>query len=142
MSKPKKKRDKPYREKPCVKPLGIRDVLKFEMPALAALEALGRDHFEERHVYDMLSCVDMVRRIAADGDLILTPARILVDVVKEMQQRKVRTGRAGASGEEMKLLREHMGKMITFLRGVPNVDIWRASKAAIDEFNKLGALRV
>lgn len=138
----KKKRDKRYKPKPCVKPLGIRDALKFEMPALAALEALGLGHFQESHVYDMLSCVDIVRRTAPDGDPVLAPAQLLVEAIAEMQHRKVRTGKPGVSGDEMQLLREHMGKMISYLRGVPNVQIWRASHAAIEEFNRLGALRV
>jgi hypothetical protein len=140
--KQKKKRDKKYTPKPCVKPLGIRDAVKFEMPALAALEALGLGHFQETHVYDMLSCVDLVRRTAPDGDPVLAPAQLVVEAIAGIQRHQVESGKPEVSDEDMALLRQHMGRMISYLRGVPNVEIWRASKAANDEFNRLGALRV
>lgn len=140
--KTKKKRDKKYTPKPCVKPLGIRDGQAFEFPAYSALEALGRDHFEEQHVYNLLQYVDLARRLAPDGAAILPVCQLMVEAVAEMQHRQDRTGRPGASGDEMKLLRANVGQVISYVRGFSNAEIWRASQAAIAEFNRLGALKV
>ena len=141
MSKSKKPR-KPYHPKPVVKPLGIRDNLKYEMPALQALEALGRDHFIEQHVYDLLSPADLVKRIApADADVRIA-AQHCINAVAEIQRRNLRTGKPGVSGTEMTTLRENMGQLIAYLCGVPNVKIYRAALDAVEEFNKTGVLRV
>lgn len=138
----KKPRNKKYVPKPVVKPLGIRDNLKYEMPALQALEALGRDHFIEQHVYDLLSPADIVKRIApADSDVRIA-AQACIDAVAEIQQRNVRTGRPGVSGDDMKVLRANMGQLIAYLRTAPNVKIYRAALDAVQEFDRTGVLRV
>lgn len=138
----KKKRDKRYRPKACVKPLGVRDAQTFEFPGYSALEALGRDHFEEQHVYDLLQYADLVRRIAPEGHALLPVAQDVVEAVAAIQERNLKNGRPGASGEEMKVLRANLGRLMVYLRGQSNVVIWRASQAAIEEFNRLGALKV
>lgn len=140
--KAKKKRDKKYVPKVVAKPLGIRDNLKLEMPALQALEALGREHFVEQHVYDLLSCADLVKRTTPLDDPIRLQAQEVVYAVADIQARNLRNGRPGVTGDEMRVLRENVGKLVAYLRGVPNVEICRASQAALKEFNRHGALRV
>lgn len=137
-----KKPRKKYKQKPCVKPLGIRDEQMLEFPGYAASLALGQGHFEEQHVYDLLSNADLVRRIAPDGHPLLPTAQAMVDAVAGIQERAQRLGKHGVNAEEMRILRDGIGKTMDYLRTVPNVDIWRAAKAASDEFNRLGALRV
>jgi hypothetical protein len=137
-----KKPRKKYKQKPCVKPLGIRDEHQLEFPGYAASLALGQGHFEEQHVYDLLSNADLVRRIAPDGHPLLPTAQAMVDAVAGIQERAQRLGKHGVNAEEMRILRDGIGKTMDYLRTVPNVDIWRAAKAASDEFNRLGALRV
>lgn len=136
------KKRKAYKPKPCVLPLGIRPAGVFEMPGFQASEAMGKDHFQEQHVYDLLSNADMARRIAPAGHAILPVAQAMVEVIAEIQARAQRTGTFGVNGDEMRVLREGVGKTMVFLRGVPNVDIARASMAAVREFNRTGVLRV
>lgn len=141
MSASKKPR-KQYRPKPCVLPLGIRRADKFEFPGYAASLALGQDHLQEQHIYDLLSNADLVRRIAPDGHEILPLAQRMVQAIADIQQRAARLGRLGVTGDEFRVLREGIGRTMEFLRGVPNVAIARAAQAAADEFNRTGVLRV
>jgi hypothetical protein len=137
-----KKPRKRYSPKPAVLPPGMRRAITFEMPGFQASEAMGKGHFQEQHVYDLLSNADMARRIAPDGHAILPVAQAMVEAIAEIQARAERTGTFGVNGDEMRVLREGIGKTMVFLRGVSNADIARASMAAINEFNRTGVLRV
>lgn len=137
-----KKPRKRYMQKPAVLPAGLRKDIAFEMPGFQASEAMGKGHFQEQHVYDLLSNADMARRTAPDGHEILPVAQAMVEAIAEIQARAQRTGTFGVNGDEMRLLREGIGKTMVFLRSVSNFDISRASLAAIREFNKTGVLRV
>lgn len=137
-SKPRKQ----YRPKPCVKPLGLRNQQMLEFPGYSASLALGQGHFEEQHVYDLLSNADMTRRIAPAGHPILPIAQGMVEAIAEIQHRAQRTGKHGSTGDEMRVLREGVGRTMDYLRTVPNVEIWRAAQAATAEFDRLGELRV
>ena len=137
-----KKPRKRYIPKPAVLPAGLRKDLAFEMPGFQASEAMGKGHFQEQHVYDLLSNADMARRTAPDGHEILPVAQAMVEAIAEIQARAQRTGTFGVTGDEMRLLREGIGKTMVFLRSVSNFDISQASLAAIREFNKTGVLRV
>ena len=137
-----KKPRKRYSPKPAVLPPGMRRAIAFEMPGFQASEAMGKGHFQEQHVYDLLSNADMARRIAPDGHAILPVAQAMVQAIAEIQARAERIGTFGVNGDEMRVLREGIGKTMVFLRGVSNADIARASMAAITEFNRTGVLRV
>ena len=137
-----KKPRKRYVQKPAVLPAGLRKDIAFEMPGFQASEAMGKGHFQEQHVYDLLSNADMARRTAPDGHEILPVAQVMVEAIAEIQARAQRTGSFGVTGDEMRLLREGIGKTMVFLRSVSNFDISQASLAAIREFNKTGVLRV
>jgi len=112
------------------------------MPGFQASEAMGKGHFQEQHVYDLLSNADLARRTAPDGHEILSVAQAMVEAIAEIQARAKRTRTFGVNGDEMRVLREGIGKTMVFLRGVSNFEISRASLAAIREFNKTGVLRV
>ena len=137
-----KKPRKRYVQKPAVLPAGLRKDIAFEMPGFQASEAMGKGHFQEQHVYDLLSNADMARRTAPDGHEILPVAQAMVEAIAEIQARAQRTRSFGVTGDEMRLLREGIGKTMVFLRSVSNFDISQASLAAIREFNKTGVLRV
>jgi len=137
-----KKPRKRYVQKPAVLPNGMRRALAFEMPGFQASEAMGKGYFQEQHVYDLLSNADMARRIAPVGHKILPVAQAMVEAIAEIQARARRTGTFGVNGDEMCLLRGGIGKTMVFLRGVSNVEIARASLAAVREFDKTGVLRV
>lgn len=138
----KKPRNKKYVPKPCVWPLGMRKAIAFEMPGFQASVALGMDHLAEQHIYDLLSSADMVRRIAPDGHEILPIAEHMVQAVAEIQARALRLGKFGVNGDEMRVLREGIGKTMVYLRSVPNVAISRAAAEALAEFDRTGVLRV
>lgn len=138
MTKPRKK----YRTKPCVLPLGIRNSGAFEFPGYAASLALGQAHLQEQHIYDLLSNADMTRRIAPAGHEILPVAHSMVMAIAAIQERSARTGKLGVTGDELRVLREGVGRTMDYLRSVPNVVIDRAAKAALAEFDRTGVLRV
>ena len=140
MTKPKK-RNKAYRPKACVLPLGMRKAVQMEMPGYAASLALGTDWLTEQHIYDLLSNADMTRRIAPDGHPILIVAQAMVDAIATIQ-RRAQSSKLGVTGDEFRTLRDGVGKTMDYLRSVPNVAIDRAARAAVAEFNRNGALRV
>lgn len=140
--KQKLKRDKPYKPKPCVLPLGMRKAGDMEFPGYAASLALGTDWFTEQHVYDLLSNADMTRRIAPEGHPVLAIAQDMVFAIADIQDRAQRTGKTGCTGPELHTLREGVGRTMDFLRTVPNVTIARAAAAALAEFDRSGVLRV
>lgn len=138
----KKVRNKKYRPKPCVLPLGMRRADKFEIPGYEASIALGMDHLWEQHIYDLLAAADMVRRIAPDGHELLPTAQVMVEMIAEVQGRHVDTGSLSVTEDERAGLRKALAEMMAYLRTVPNVAIAKASKAALDEFERRGALVV
>lgn len=137
-----KKRRKAYKPKPCVLPLGMRRAIAFEMPGFQASVALGMDHLQEQHIYDLLSAADMARRIAPDGHEILPIAENMVQAVAEIQARAQRLGKFGVNGDELRVLRDGIGRTMVYLRTVSNMAIDRASRAALAEFDRTGVLRV
>ncbi|RFP32432.1 hypothetical protein D0T21_09515 [Duganella sp. BJB476] len=120
----------------------MRKAIAFEMPGFQASVALGMAHLDEQHIYDLLSNADMVRRIAPDGHEILPIANDMVQAIAEIQARAQRLGKFGVNGDEMRVLRDGIGKTMVYLRAVPNVDISRAASAALAEFDRTGVLRV
>lgn len=50
-------------------PLGIKDRVKTELPALVALTAIGEPWFSEQHQTDMLAVALVVRELAPAGSL-------------------------------------------------------------------------
>jgi hypothetical protein len=141
MSTSKKPR-KPYKPKLQVWPLGIRSQQRMELPGYLASLALGQEHFAEQHVYDLVGCIDLVRRTAPEGHEILPVAHAMVLACAEIQHRAQRTGKHGVTGDEMRVLRENIGKALDFLRTVPNVAIARAVLASVADFDRTGVLRV
>lgn len=137
-----KPRDKKYRPKPCVLPLGMRKAIEFEMPGYQASVAMGMEHLSDQHIYDLLSNADMVKRIAPEGDPIRQIAQDMIYAIAEIQERAERVGKLGVTGDEMRVLLEGIGKTMVYLRGVPNVAIDRAARSALAEFDKAGVLRV
>ena len=128
--------------KPAVLPAGLRKDFAFEMPGFQASEAMGKGHFQEQHAYNLLSNADMARRIAPDGHAILPVAQVMVEAIAEILARAQRTGTFGVNGDAMRVLRDGVGKTMVLLRGASNVDIARASMAAVREFNRTSVLRV
>jgi hypothetical protein len=141
MAKSKKPR-KAYKPKPCVLPIGIRDAVKMEIPGYQASLALGQSHFVEQHIYDLLSNADMVRRIAPDGHPVLSYAQGMVEACAAIQERTQRTGKLGVTGDELHLLRMGTGKTMAYLQTVSNIEIDRAARAALREFDRTGVLKV
>jgi hypothetical protein len=120
----------------------MRNEAKFELPGYVASLALGQPHFCEQHVYDLLSNADMTRRIAPDGHPILPVAQDMVEAVSAIQERAQQHGKLLVTGDELRVLREGVGRTMDYLRTVPNVAIARAAQEALAEFDRHGALRV
>jgi hypothetical protein len=132
---------KGYQRKPCVKPLGIRNNNLMEIPGLMASTLLGNVCFSDTHLADLLSHGDMIKRLATD-DAMRRSAETILDACAAIQAREATAGRYGVSGDELRAIRENIGATMDFLRSVPNVDIWRAVKSALSEFDREGGLMV
>lgn len=141
MSKTKKPR-KAYKQRPAVLPFGMRRQVQMELPGYQAMIALGMDHLQEQHIYDLLSAADLVKRTAPAGHPIREVAQSMVLACADIQHRAQRVGKTGANGDEMRALKEGLPKALDFLRTVSNADIWRAAAAATAEFDRNGVLRV
>jgi len=66
----------------------------------------------------------------------------MVLAVAEIQARAQRLGKFGVTGDELRVLREGIGRTMVYLRTVSNFDIDRAARAAVAEFDRTGVLRV
>lgn len=141
MSTNKRPRKK-YTPKLVIKPLGMRSAADMELPGYVASLALGQEFLQESHIYDLLSNADLTRRIAPDGHEILPTAQAMVEAIAVIQKRLIDTGKLGVTGDQFRVLREGLGKTLAFLRTASNYEIAAAGKAAVDEFNKTGYLRV
>lgn len=137
-----KKPRKAYRQKPAVLPFGMRRQVQMEMPGYQAMIALGMDHLQEQHIYDLLSAADLAKRTAPAGHGIIEVAHGMVLACAEIQRRAERVSETGASGSEMRVLKEGLPQVLDYLRTVSNADIWRAAAAATAEFDRTGVLRV
>lgn len=137
----KSRKGKKYIPRPCVLPLNMRRAIAFELPGFVASLSLGQDHFCEQHLYDLLSNADMVRRIAPDGHPILATAAAMVQAIAAIQERAQRV-KLGVTGDELRVLREGVGLTMDYLRTVPNIEIDRAARSALKEFDRTGVLRV
>jgi hypothetical protein len=120
----------------------MRNSASFELPGYVASLALGQPHFCEQHVYDLLSNADITRRIAPDGHPILPVAQQMVEAIAEIQHRAQERGKLLVKGDELRVLREGVGRTMDYLRTVPNVAIARAAMEATREFDRTGVLRV
>lgn len=136
-SKPRKA----YKQKACVKPLGIKDSARMEIPGYMASQVLGTEHMTEPHLYDLIAHADLVLRISDDVDMRSKAGKIM-DACRAIRDRGEAKGRFGASGDELTAIRSNIGATMEYLRSVPNTSIWRAAKAALDEFERAGALKV
>lgn len=137
-----KKPRKAYRPKPAVLPFGMRRQVLMEMPGYEAMIALGMDHLEEQHVYDLVSAADLVKRTAPAGHPIREVAQSMVLACANIQRRADCLGKIGATGDEMRVLKAGLPQAQDFLRTVSNANISRASAAAVAEFDRTGVLRV
>jgi hypothetical protein len=84
----------------------------------------------------------MTRRIAPEGHPILLIAQQMVEAIAAIQARAQERGKLLVTGDELRGLRDGVGKTMDYLRTAPNVAIARAATAAVAEFNRTGVLRV
>lgn len=137
-SKPRKA----YKQKACVKPLGIKDSARMEIPGYMASQVLGTEHMTEPHLYDLVAHADMVVRIAGPKSEMTGRANKILKACSSIMARHLSTGKFGVSGDDLTSIRANIGTTMEYLRSVPNTSIWRAAKAALDEFDRGGALKV
>lgn len=133
-SKPKK----PYRPRPVIKPLGIKNTLKLEMPGHVGLLALGQGWLDITHLRDIGSHVCLVERVAdATGQPeVATLARQAIAIFTRCEDRFERTGRPGTTGDELNTLRDIVSETLPWLTQQPNAVIHRESLALLRAFDR------
>lgn len=94
-------------------PLGMKNQIKTELPALIALEAVGKEWFSEGHLSDLLSLAMVCMVIAEEGSEIHGCAtRLFVEL--------------GKSELDAAALRPLVGLTSTWLQRQPNTKVERA----------------
>jgi len=66
-------------------PLGIKDPIKTELPALVALEAIGKPWYNETHQSDLLAIALVSQILAVKGSYIHIVAGELIMVLQEAE---------------------------------------------------------
>jgi hypothetical protein len=113
----------PQRQKACVKPLGMRDHARTEIPGYQASQALGSDWMTEPHLYDLVAHADMVLRIATTGLECRGRAEAIMAACRSIKARSLSTGRFGVTGDDLTAIRANIGATMEYLRSVPNIAI-------------------
>lgn len=133
-----KKPRKAYRPRPVIKPLGIKNTVKLEMPGHVGLLALGQGWLDITHLRDIGSHVCLVERVAdATGQPdIANKARKAIAIFVRCEDRFERTGRPGTTGDELKQLREIVTETLPWLTRQSNFVIARESQALLRAFDK------
>jgi hypothetical protein len=133
-----KRPKKPYRPRVVIKPLGIKNTVKLEMPGHVGLMALGQGWLDITHLRDIGSHVCLVERVAdAVGDAgMASKARRAIAIFTRCEDRYERTGRPGTTGEEMHTLRDIVSETLPWLTQQSNHHIARESQALLRAFDK------
>lgn len=128
-----KKPRKPYRPKAVLKPLGVKDGRKLEMPGRVGLIAIGTGWLDINHIIDIGCHAALVVRVARDvgdqdaGDV----ASQAVKICETCHDRFERTGKAGVTGDELRMLREIVPATMAWIAQQPNQRIYDASQALL-----------
>ncbi len=129
---------KPYRPKPVIKPLGIKNTLKLEMPGHIGLLALGRGWLDITHLRDIGSHVCLVERVAeaTRQPEVASLARKAIAIFVRCEDRFERTGRPGTTGDEMIALRDIVSETLPWMTRQSNAVIHRESMALLRDYDK------
>ena len=136
-----KRPKKPYRPRPIIKPLGIKNTVKLEMPGHVGLLALGQGWLDITHLRDIGSHVCLVERVAdATGQPeVASKARQAIAIFTRCEDRFERTGRPGTTGGEMQTLRDIVSETLPWLTKQSNAVIARESEALLRAFDRARA---
>ncbi|MYM21934.1 hypothetical protein GTP46_04620 [Duganella sp. FT135W] len=85
---------------------------------------------------------DLVAHVKQGSHTIIDVAHGVVLACAEIQNRAQRIGKASATGDEMRVLKDGLPWLMDFLRTVSNVAIARAAAAAVAEYDRNGVVRV
>jgi len=136
-----KKPRKAYRPRDVIKPLGIKNTVKLEMPGHVGLLALGQGWLDITHLRDIGSHVCLVERVAeATGNAdMASKARQAIAIFVRCEERFEKTGRPGTTGGEMITLRDVVSETLPWLTRQSNHHIARESQALLRAFDKAHA---
>lgn len=134
MSKQPKKRNKKYVPKIKAFPLGMRNEHQFEIPFLTALDTLGTEHFDAMMLSKLAEYGYLAAELNAPDEF-----NPYAEAIQAMFDRFEKTGRAGATGDEMRVIREIAPKLMNFMRGRTNYEIVRAGTILITKLRKSNA---
>lgn len=109
-------------------PLGIKDRLKTELPALVALTAIGEAWFSEQHQADLLVVALVVRELAPAGTL---EAQCAVELQRLCEQT--------ITAENKVEIALNLAECLPWLQRQPNTKTERAVKAVADRHLALAA---
>ena len=122
---------KPRVPKPELLPLGIKRAGK-ETTVLLALEALGKPCFGPAHLGEFLAHAEIIQEVAHNDEVRAVAVRIL-RACETIMARWSRLDKLGATGDEIRELRECLGATVPYLREVPNTVYYRAITKIVKE---------
>lgn len=118
----KKKRAKKYHRKIVCNPLGIRSDHLAEIPLLAAVGNLGTDKLTIDNISFIGSFVLLMERLYAP----ISATEPAADALNAIFERYNSTGKIGASGDELRAIRESIPTLLEFYRAQSNYNIVKA----------------
>jgi len=100
-------------------PLGIKNAMKTELPALVALEALGKPWFEEGHRTDLLALALVAQLLASPGSYIDI---VSAEVIQMLEGAKLSTKLSTDLSAEVNVdtLRPNVVDILAWLQTQPN----------------------
>jgi len=100
-------------------PLGIKNAMKTELPALVALEALGKPWFEEGHRTDLLALALVAQLLASPGSYIHI---VSAEVIQMLEGAKLSTKLSTDLSAEVNVdtLRPNVVDILAWLQTQPN----------------------
>lgn len=133
-----------YRPRPVLKPLGMKDFQRLELPGRVGLVALGTDWLDVSHLRDIgchAALVDRVARVVGDEE-VRRAARVVLSIAAESDDRYQRTGKAGVTGDQLHQLREIVPQTMAWLADQKNSVIYAESLALLRSLDGNGAMEV
>jgi hypothetical protein len=129
---------KPYRARPVLKPLGIKNHFKLEMPGHVGLLALGKGWLDITHLRDIGAHVALVEKISdVIGDACINAmAKGVIEICMRCEDRFERTARPGTTGEEMHTIKAALSVTMPWLAAQPNILIHNCSNELVRAFDR------
>lgn len=120
-----KKPRKSYTPRPTLLPGNMKRVGGVDLPGRIGLIALGKDWFSLDHLMDLAAMYAIAEKVAeaVRDEEAAKAIEIGIAALNSIEERRTQSGKLGATGDEMRTLREYTGAIMEWLNEQPNTVI-------------------